>query len=253
MVEIYQGDNLKVLKTFSSNYFRLIYIDPPFNTRKTQKSHRGSYTDRYDDFCKWIEPRLEEARRVLTEDGSIFVHMDFREVHYVKVMMDRLFGRDNFQNEIIWAYDYGGRSKRKWSSKHDNILWYSKNYKNYVFNYDDIDRIPYMSPGLVGKEKAARGKTPTDTWWNTVVPTNSKERTGYPTQKPLPIIERIIKVHSEPGDKVLDFFCGSGTFGEAALKHHRDVVLIDENPEAIKITCERLSSYGALCLQAKCI
>jgi len=240
VINILQGDNLTLLATLEDESFHLIYIDPPFNTGKVQKNHQGAYNDAFDDFLDWIAPRIEEAYRLLTDDGSFFIHMDYREIHYVKILCDKIFGRDCFMNEIVWAYDYGGRSKRKWSAKHDTILWYVKDPGSYTFNFDVMDRIPYMAPGLVGKEKAARGKTPTDVWWHTIVPTNGKERTGYPTQKPLGILERIIRVHSNPGDYVLDFFAGSGTTGEAAVKHDRHVTLIDENPEAIAVMKKRL-------------
>ncbi|MCZ6834193.1 MAG: site-specific DNA-methyltransferase, partial [Planctomycetota bacterium] len=183
--------------------------------------------------------------RCLTADGSIFVHLDWRESHAVKLALDDLLGSDRFMNEIIWAYDFGGRSKSKWSAKHDTILWYALDPSNYVFDFDAMDRIPYMAPGLVTPEKAARGKTPTDVWWHTIVPTNGKEKTGYPTQKPLGVLERIIKVHTAPGDTILDFFAGSGTTGEAAAKHDRSFMLIDENPEAIEVMTSRLNEYDA--------
>jgi len=181
---------------------------------------------------------------VLKSNGSLFFHIDWREAHYCKIWLDKIFGRDNFINEIIWVYDYGARSKKKWSTKHDTIFWYAKNPKQYTFNYDEIERIPYMAPGLVGPEKAKRGKTITDCWWHTIVPTNGKEKTGYPTQKPLGIIERIIKVHSNPGDLVLDFFAGSGTIGEVCCKLNRSFILIDNNPEAISIIKKRLNKYS---------
>lgn len=240
MTRIIQGDNLEVLKTLPDNEFSLIYIDPPYNTGKTQKGRSGSYGDTFDSLSDFLEPRLVEAHRVLHEHGSIFVHLDYREVHYVKVLMDQIFGRENFKNEIIWAYDYGARSKTRWPTKHDNILWYTKTPDTYTFNYDEMDRVPYMAPGLVGPEKAAKGKTPTDVWWQTVVPTNGPERTGYPTQKPVKLLERIIKIHSKPGDKVLDFFAGSGTTGVCAQACGRDGYLIDANPEAIKVMEKRL-------------
>lgn len=240
MVQILHGENLELLKTLPDGEYNLIYIDPPYNTGKRQKSHGGSYEDSFEDFPAWLEPRLREAHRVLHEHGSIFVHLDYREVHYVKVLMDQVFGRENFKNEIIWAYDYGARLKTRWPTKHDNILWYTKTPDTYTYNFDQMDRIPYMAPGLVGPEKAAKGKTPTDVWWQTVVPTNGPERTGYPTQKPIQILERIIKIHSNPGDKVLDFFGGSGTTGAAATKLGREVTLIDQNPEAISVMKKRL-------------
>jgi site-specific DNA-methyltransferase (adenine-specific) len=189
----------------------------------------------------FLEPRLHEAHRVLKPTGSFFLHLDYREAHYSKVLLDGIFGRASFINEIIWAYDYGARATKRWSPKHDNILWYAKDPEHYTFRLDEVDRIPYMAPGLVGAEKAARGKTPTDTWWHTIVPTNGKERTGYPTQKPLGILERIVRVHSNPGDRLLDFFAGSGTLGEAAARNGRDCVLVDSNPEAIEVMLKRLA------------
>ena len=269
MIEIHHADNLEVLPDFEDGSFDFIYIDPPFNTGqkrrhtrlRTRKSSNGegdrigfkgeryvteklgtrTYADTYDDYLAFIGPRLEHAHRLLAPHGSLFVHLDYREVHYVKVLLDQLFGRDCFVNEIIWAYDYGARTKKRWAPKHDNILWYAREPKGYVYQHECADRIPYMAPGLVGKEKAARGKTPTDCWWHTIVSPTSKERTGYPTQKPVAILERLIKVHTRPGDRVLDFFAGSGTTGEAARRHDRDAVLIDHNPEAIEVMLERFA------------
>ncbi|MCY4325815.1 MAG: site-specific DNA-methyltransferase [Betaproteobacteria bacterium] len=262
---IHCGDNLEVLGGFADGSFDLIYIDPPFNTGKVQSRTRlkttrdangdrrgfqgkryrtielgaSSFNDAFDDFTKFLAPRLCEAHRLLSATGSFFLHIDYREVHYCKIMLDGIFGRNSFINEIIWAYDYGARSKKRWSAKHDNILWYAKNPDNYTYRFDSIDRIPYMAPGLVGPEKAARGKTPTDTWWNTIVSPNGKEKTGYPTQKPLAILNRIVQVHSNPGDRVLDFFAGSGTTGEAAIRAGREAVLVDSNPAAIEVMRQR--------------
>ena len=245
----------------------LVYIDPPFNTGKLQTRTRmktvqddfgdrtgyqgkryrtikiGSmgYLDKFDDFLAFLEPRLVETRRILKPDGSLFFHIDYREVHYAKVLLDCIFGRDSFLNEIIWAYDYGARSKTKWPAKHDNILWYAKDPENYQFHLEECDRIPYMAPGLVGPEKAALGKTPTDTWWHTIVSPNGKEKTGYPTQKPLGILERIVKVHSRPGNLLMDYFAGSGSFGEAAALHGRDCILVDSNPEALSVMEKRFA------------
>jgi site-specific DNA-methyltransferase (adenine-specific) len=244
-VQVYSADNLQVMQQMDDGYFDLIYMDPPFNTGKTQtlESSQLSYRDAFEDYEGFLYPRLVEARRVLAPNGSLFVHLDYREVHYVKVMLDGIFGRECFINEIIWSYDYGARSRSRWSTKHDNILWYARNPKDYCFNYDVMERIPYMAPSLVGAEKAAIGKTPTDVWWNTIVPTNGKERTGYPTQKPLGILNRIVQVHSNPGDALLDPFAGSGSFGEAALAHGRSAVLIDQNPQAFAVMRERLARF----------
>jgi site-specific DNA-methyltransferase (adenine-specific) len=206
------------------------------------------FADCFDDFLAFLEPRFLQACRVLKPEGSFFLHVDHREVHYCKVLLDGVFGRDSFKNEIIWAYDYGARSRKRWSAKHDNILWYAKDPERYTFRFDDMERIPYMAPNLVGPEKARRGKTPTDVWWHTIVPTNGKERTGYATQKPLGVLKRIIEVHSNPGDVVLDFFAGSGTTGEAAARANRDFILIDSNPEAAQVMARRLAFAQPECV-----
>jgi len=266
-VEIWQGDNLPILRSFPEGGFDLVYIDPPFNTGKAQSRprlktvrddqgdrngfkgrryrtvHLGqeSFADDFDDYTAFLRPRIEQARRLLSPRGSFILHLDWREVHYAKVLCDGIFGRQSFMNEIIWAYDYGARSRRKWPAKHDNILWYAKDPKRYTFRYQDMDRIPYMAPGLVTAEKAARGKTPTDVWWHTIVSPTGREKTGYPTQKPLAILNRIIRIHSNPGDRVLDFFAGSGTTGEAAARNGRHAVLIDSNPAAVEVMAKRLA------------
>jgi site-specific DNA-methyltransferase (adenine-specific) len=274
MRRIILGENAEVLPTLPARFARLVYIDPPFNTGKVQRRDRirakategegdrggfrgrryavekiesGSYNDAFDDFEAFLIPRIEASLRCLAPDGSLFVHLDFREVHHIKVALDALLGRERFINEIIWAYDYGGRSKNRWPAKHDTILWYALDPDNYVFNFDAMDRIPYMAPGLVSAEKVQRGKTPTDVWWQTIVPTNGREKTGYPTQKPLGILNRIVKVHSHPGDVVLDFFAGSGTTGDAAARHGRGFVLVDSNPEAVEISAARLAEYHPAC------
>lgn len=265
--EICLGDNLPVLRKLASASVDLIYIDPPFNTGTAQRrtritarrSETGSrngfggarydvehvnsptYADSFDDYLEFLRPRLVEAHRLLKPTGSLFLHLDAREVHYAKVMLDGIFGRDCFRNEIIWAYDYGGKPRDRWPAKHDNVLWYSREPQGYTFNYEAIDRVPYMAPDLVGPEKAARGKIPTDVWWMTVVPTNSREKTGYPTQKPLKLLERIVRVHSSPGDLVLDFFAGSGTAGMAAAKLGRRFLLIDSSREAVNVMRKRLA------------
>lgn len=269
MRRIVQAECLDYIRTLPDASFPLIYLDPPFNTRKTQQRRRiravadeqGSrcgfggkryrtealeapvYADRYDDFVEFLRPRLEQAYRLLTPSGSLFVHLDYREVHYVKVLLDRIFGRRSFINEIIWAYDYGGRSKIRWPAKHDTLLWYAKHPQKYTFNYEAIDRIPYLAPKMVGPEKASRGKTPTDVWWMTIVPTTSKEKTGYPTQKPLRLLERIVRVHSNPGEVVLDFFAGSGTTGEAAARNGRGFLLVDHSPDALAVMQRRLAPF----------
>jgi site-specific DNA-methyltransferase (adenine-specific) len=263
---VIHGDNGEVLPAFADESFRLIYIDPPFNTGrkqsrqslKTTRSATGtrvgfkgmsyetlkgtvtSYDDAFADYWGFLEPRLEQAWRLLADDGTLYLHLDYREVHYAKVLLDGLFGRECFLNEIIWAYDYGARSKSKWPAKHDNILVYVKNPASYFFNSADVDREPYMAPGLVTAEKAARGKLPTDVWWHTIVSPTGKEKTGYATQKPEGVLRRIVQASSEPGDWVLDFFGGSGTVGAVARTMQRRFVLIDSNAEAIEVMRTRL-------------
>lgn len=264
---IYFGDNLPILQSLPDESVELIYIDPPFNTGrvqartqiKTEQSPNGdrtgfagrryetlkigskAYRDLFDDYLAFLEPRLVEARRLLQPNGSLYFHIDFREVHYCKILLDLIFGRESFLNEIIWAYDYGARTRKKWPPKHDNILWYAKDPRNYIYNVEAIERIPYMAPGLVGPEKARRGKLPTDTWWHTIVGTNSREKTGYPTQKPLGVIRRIIQASSTPGGLVMDFFAGSGTVGAASLELGREFILIDDNPQAMQVMSRRFA------------
>ena len=267
--KIILGDNDEALAALPDGFAELIYIDPPFNSGRTQRRTRlkvtadptatrrgfggrsyrveevgeSAYADTFEDYGAFLLPRIEASLRCLTPDGSLFVHLDAREVHYVKVALDALLGRDSFMNEIIWAYDFGGRPKTRWPAKHDSILWYARDPESYVFDYDAIDRIPYMAPDLVGPEKARRGKTPTDVWWQTIVPTNGRERTGYATQKPLAVLDRIVRVHSRPGATVLDYFAGSGTTGEAAARNGRGFVLIDASRDAAHVMAKRLSAY----------
>jgi len=272
MNKIYFGDNLPVLQSLPSGSVDLIYIDPPFNTGRrqarvrlrTERSADGdrtgfggqryktvrlgeqAFADAFDDYQAFLAPRLAEAQRILADDGSLYFHIDYREAAYCKLLLDSLFGRASFLNEIIWAYDYGARSRKKWPAKHDNILVYVKDPERYTFNYDTLDRIPYLAPGLVGPEKAARGKTPTDVWWHTIVSPTGKEKTGYPTQKPLGILRRIVAASSPPGGAVLDFFAGSGTTGVAAHELGRRFILVDNNPQALAVMRARLAGVEEL-------
>ena len=266
---VIEGDNLQVLESMPEDSIQLIYIDPPFNTGKSQSrnttkavldknSNAGfggkgykriienvlAYNDSFSDYWEFLFPRLIEAKRILADTGTIYLHLDYREAHYAKVLMDGLFGKENFLNEIIWAYDYGGKSKSKWPSKHDTILVYVKNIDSYYFDSESVDREPYMAPGLVTEEKAVKGKLPTDVWWHTIVSPTGKEKSGYPTQKPLGILRRIIQASSKPGDTVLDFFAGSGTTGVAANQLERNFILIDQNPEAIEVIKKRLAEIS---------
>jgi len=265
---VVQADNAEFLPSLPDAAFTMIYVDPPFNTGRVQRREQTSmvrsadgagdrvgfkgrsyqtikgmltsYDDAFEDYWSFLEPRLAEAWRLLAEDGTLYLHLDYREVHYAKVLLDALFGRECFLNEIIWAYDYGGRAKNRWPAKHDNILVYVKNPKRYYFDSAEVDREPYMAPGLVTAEKAARGKLPTDVWWHTIVSPTGKEKTGYPTQKPEGLLRRMIAASSRPGDWVLDFFAGSGTLGAVAAGAGRRFVCVDENPQAIDVMARRL-------------
>jgi site-specific DNA-methyltransferase (adenine-specific) len=267
------ADNLTVLASLPDASIDLVYVDPPFNTGKRQTLRRLrtirdevagdrvgfaggryrtvqlgslSYLDIHDDYLDFLEPRLVEIRRVLAPTGSLYLHLDPREVHYARVLADAIFGRECFLNEVIWAYDYGARTKRRWPAKHDNILVYVKDPNRYWFDAEAVERIPYMAPGLVGPEKAARGKLPTDTWWQTIVPPGGTERTGYPTQKPVAVLRRIVAASCPPGGLVADFFAGSGTTGAAALELGRRFLLVDSNPEAVAVMTGRLGGAAGV-------
>jgi len=264
---VVHGDCRDVLPTLPNGSFQLIYIDPPFNTGKVQtrrtlttvrndesgdrtgfagrrystvEQARHGYLDVFDDYLGFLEPLLVEARRLLTESGTLYLHIDYREAHYVKLLLDAVFGRDAFLNELIWAYDFGGRARDRWPAKHDTIFVYVRTPGRHFFDQDAVERIPYLAPGLVGPEKAARGKLPTDVWWHTIVPTAGREKTGYPNQKPAGILRRVVQASSRPGDRVLDFFAGSGTTGAVAAELDRRFVLIDENPAAVEVMRARL-------------
>jgi site-specific DNA-methyltransferase (adenine-specific) len=263
---VVHGDCAAVLPQLPDEWFQLIYIDPPFNTGKVQRRRtlrtvqdgggdrtgfagrryattelaRREYLDVHDDYLGMLEPLLHEARRLLTATGTLYVHVDYREAHYVKVALDAIFGRDAFLNEIIWAYDFGGRARDRWPAKHDTILVYVRTPGGHFFDQDAVERIPYLAPGLVGPDKAARGKLPTDVWWHTIVATNGAEKTGYPNQKPEGVLRRVVAASSRPGDRVLDFFAGSGTTGAVAAALGRRFVLVDRNPEAIAVMRRRL-------------
>jgi site-specific DNA-methyltransferase (adenine-specific) len=265
-IAIHHGDNLAVARRLPDAAFTLVYLDPPFNTGRSRSRvtpgdaspapdvHRGFrdreytrlrgdlgvYADEFQDYWAFLEPRLLEAWRLLADDGTLYLHLDYREVHYAKVLLDALLGRERFLNEIIWAYDYGAKTKRRWPTKHETILVYVKDPERYWFDADAVDREPYMAPGLVTAEKAARGKLPTDVWWHTIVPTTGREKTGYPTQKPEGVLRRIVQASSRPGDAVLDLFAGSGTTGAVAAALGRDAVLVDDNPEAIAVMRARM-------------
>jgi site-specific DNA-methyltransferase (adenine-specific) len=266
------GDCTDVLPTLPDASIQLIYLDPPFNTGKVQQRRtirtvrdeggdrtgfqgrryattelaRHSYLDVHEDYLGMLEPLLREGRRLLTASGTLYLHIDYREAHYVKLLLDAIFGREAFLNELIWAYDFGGRARDRWPAKHDTILVYVRTPGAHFFDQQAVERIPYLAPGLVGPEKAARGKLPTDVWWHTIVATNGKEKTGYPNQKPEGILRRIVQASSREGDRVLDFFAGSGTTGAVAAELGRRFVLVDSNPEAIAIMRTRLPGARVL-------
>ncbi|HUA12472.1 MAG TPA: site-specific DNA-methyltransferase [Solirubrobacteraceae bacterium] len=274
---ILEGENLDVLPRLPGNAFQLIYLDPPFNTGRRQERRtlrvvadedggrtgfqgrryaaevtgRSSFADSFEDYVAFLRPRLEHARRLLTLDGTLYLHVDYREAHYCKVLLDEIFGRACFLNEIIWAYDYGARARRRWPAKHDTILVYVRDRDRYHFDSDEVDREPYMAPSLVTAEKAARGKLPTDVWWHTVVPTSGREKTGYPTQKPEGIVRRIVLASTRPGEWCLDFFAGSGTLGAVAARHGRRFVLVDSNPDAVRVMRERLLPDDGVTLRSR--
>ena len=263
------GDNLDLLTDFDDGFFQLVYADPPFNTGRAQRRRtlsttadpdgdrvgfggrryatqvvsESAYADRYDDYLGFLEPRLRELRRVLAPTGTLYLHLDYREAHYAKVLLDGLFGRECFLNEIVWAYDYGARPRRRWPAKHDTILVYVKDPKRYWFDAEEVEREPYMAPGLVTAEKAARGKLPTDVWWHTIVSPTGKEKTGYPTQKPEGIVRRMVQASTRPGDWCLDPFAGSGTLGAVCGDLGRRFVLIDSSPEAVEVSRARLARF----------
>jgi site-specific DNA-methyltransferase (adenine-specific) len=262
-----EADNREVLPRLPQGAFDLVYIDPPFNTGRTRRRdtlateadpagdragfggrrYRSrllsslAYDDHFSDYLGFLEPRLREARRLLALHGTLYLHVDYREAHYCKLLLDEVFGRDCFLNEIIWAYDYGAKPRRRWPAKHDTILVYVRDRRRYHFDADAVEREPYMAPGLVTPEKAARGKRPTDVFWHTIVPTTGAEKTGYPTQKPEGVVRRLVAASSRPGGWCLDFFAGSGTLGAVCAKLGRRFVLVDSSPEAVAIAARRLA------------
>jgi site-specific DNA-methyltransferase (adenine-specific) len=265
------GDNAVVLGNLPAETFDLIYVDPPFNTGRAQARstvatvadpsagrvgfggrryrsqllQRLSYDDQFADYLGFLEPRLARARELLAPHGTLYFHIDYREAHYCKLLLDELFGREAFLNEIIWAYDYGAKPRRRWPAKHDTILAYVRTPGAHHFDADAVDREPYMAPGLVGPEKAARGKRPTDVWFHTIVPTNGAEKTGYPTQKPAGVLRRLVAASSRPGGWCLDPFAGSGTVGAVCRELGRRFVLVDSNPVALEVIRERLAPGDA--------
>jgi site-specific DNA-methyltransferase (adenine-specific) len=263
---VVHGDNLAVLQALPPGTFDLIYMDPPFNTGRAQgrrtlsvavdpagervgfggRRYRSrllselQYDDEFDDYLGFLEPRLRLARELLAAHGTLYFHIDYREAHYCKLLLDECFGRDAFLNELIWAYDYGAKPRRRWPAKHDTILVYVRTPGAHLFDADAVEREPYMAPGLVGPEKAARGKRPTDVWFHTIVPTSGAEKTGYPTQKPVGVLRRMVAASSRRGGWCLDPFAGSGTLGAVCRELGRRFVLVDSSPDAVAVMRDRL-------------
>ena len=272
---VVRADNLDVLRHVPDGAVDLVYVDPPFNTGRRQarpplrtvrddagdrtgfggRRYRTvasgptrAFNDAFDDYLGFLEPRVREAHRVLRPTGSFCLHLDYSEVHYAKVMVDRVFGREAFINEIVWAYDYGARSKSRWPAKQDDILFYARDPARYFFDTREVDRIPYMAPGLVGPDKVDRGKLPTDAWWHTIVSPTGKEKLGYPTQKPLGILRRVVAASCPPGGVVLDFFAGSGTAGAAARQLGRRFVMVDASEDALAVMRARFAGLADVAL-----
>jgi site-specific DNA-methyltransferase (adenine-specific) len=264
---VIESDNQAVLDRLPEASFDLVYMDPPFNTGRVQarstfavradpaagrvgfggRRYRSrllsslSYEDEFADYLGFLEPRLARSRELLASHGTLYFHIDYREAHYCKLLLDELFGREAFLNELIWTYDYGAKPRRRWPAKHDTILVYVRTPGAHHFDSDAVDREPYMAPGLVTAEKAARGKRPTDVWFHTIVPTAGREKTGYPTQKPEGVLRRLVAASSRPGGWCLDPFAGSGTIGAVCRELGRHYVLIDSNPVAIEVMRQRLA------------
>jgi site-specific DNA-methyltransferase (adenine-specific) len=264
------GDNAMALPLLPQAAFDLIYMDPPFNTGRTQvrrtlsvaadaageRAGFGgrryssrlrrtlSYDDCFEAYLEFLEPRLRRCRELLAPHGTLYFHIDYREAHYCKLLLDEIFGRQAFLNELIWAYDYGAKPRRRWPAKHDTILVYVRTPGAHHFDADAVEREPYMAPGLVTAEKAARGKRPTDVWFHTIVPTTGREKTGYPTQKPEGVLRRIVAASSRTGGWCLDPFAGSGTLGAVCRQLKRRFVLLDSNPIAIEVMRQRLEEGG---------
>jgi site-specific DNA-methyltransferase (adenine-specific) len=269
---VIEADCADVLGGLPAGAFDLVYIDPPFNTGRRREHRRlrtvhdesggdragfggrryrsrllsaVAYDDEFADYLGLLEPLLARTRELLAEHGTLYFHIDYREAHYCKLLLDEIFGRECFLNELIWAYDYGGKPRTRWPAKHDTILVYVRDPEHHWFDADAVEREPYMAPGLVSAEKAARGKMPTDVIWHTIVPTNGRERTGYPTQKPEGLVRRFVSASSRPDGWCLDFFAGSGTLGAVCAQLGRRYVLADSNPAAVAVMEQRLGGEGA--------
>jgi site-specific DNA-methyltransferase (adenine-specific) len=262
------GDNLDAMAKLPLAAFDLVYMDPPFNTGRAQARRSLSmvaddagdrvgfggrryasrllqtlaYEDSFGDYLAFLEPRLRRARDLLAAHGTLYFHIDYREAHYCKLLLDEVFGREAFLNELIWSYDYGAKPRRRWPAKHDTIFVYVRTPGAHHFDAEAVEREPYMAPGLVSSEKAARGKRPTDVWFHTIVPTNGREKTGYPTQKPEGVVRRMVAASSRREGWCLDPFAGSGTLGVVCRGLGRRFVLVENNPDAVAVIQRRLEA-----------
>lgn len=265
---LYCDDNLQRLSQFPSDCIDLIYLDPPFFSNRTYEVIWGdeaevrSFEDRWQGgiqvYVNWMRERVIEMHRVLKPTGSLYLHCDWHASHYLKVMLDEVFGENRFQNEVIWWYRGGGVSPKRWGRRHDNILFYSKG-KTWTFNVDPV-RTPYSEASqerLKYKARAFRGdrvydnyepnplgKHPDDVFEIQPVMPSSKARLGYPTQKPPKLMERIVLASSNPNDIVLDPFAGCGMALLAAQQHGRKWIGIDISPTAVELMKRQLQKAG---------
>jgi site-specific DNA-methyltransferase (adenine-specific) len=265
---VHKGSALDLLHSIPDESIDLIYTDPPFGTGNIQTMDRKKagktvskieYSDKYENYLDFLEPHLIQMHKVLKSTGTMYLHMDWRWVHYAKVMCDGIFGMENFLNEVVWSYNFGGRGKDRWPQKHDTILVYIKEMGKHTFNWNDIDRIPYAAPELqyVGRTKEeaekriAEGQVPTDVWSMSIVGTASKERVGYPNQKPQKLMKRAIVASSNVGDIVLDPFGGSGSTAAAAMEANRKFITGDSSPDAIQTMRNRFTGLDVKFIESK--
>ncbi len=254
---LFLGDCLRVVDRLQKENYRLVYLDPPFLTGRVRVGSKNemAYDDRWPDhlrgYLPWLRERIAAMKALLCENGSLVIHLDYRAVHYAKVLLDEIFGYGFFVNEIIWHYTGGGRSKNRFSCKHDTLLWYSRGEKPY-FDRDAV-RVPYKATSgfARGGIVSAMGKkylphprgTPVDDVWDIpIINPLAHERVGYPTQKPVVLMERLISALSAKGEDVADLFCGSGSTLVAAQRLGRKWTGGDVSPEAVNCCRERLTS-----------
>ena len=259
--EVYCADNLEIMRSLATSDFKvkfqMIYMDPPFYSgakyfsRRSDGSKKLAYSDVWGsgllEYLEMIAKRILIARELLSDDGLIWIHLDYRAVHYVKIIMDEIFGMENMVNEIVWGYRSGGASGRRFARKHDTILLYSKT-KEYKFNPQkeksyNRGALPYNFKGVREYEDENGWYTLVnmrDIWEIPMVGRTSGERTGYATQKPEELIRRMVLASTDVGDLCGDFFAGSGTLGAVCMGLGRSFVLCDKNEDACRIMVDRL-------------